>query len=354
VTVSVGEPLIVGGEAAALTVIVKDASEALAVPSLTVITMPEKAPVFVAPGVPESLPFVVLNVAQLGFPAIENVSVPPRGLDAVGVNEYAVPTVAVVAGMPEMVGGVAAVTVMLKVGSEAVEVPSLTEIATPANVPTSVVAGVPVRAPVVALNVAQLGFPVIENVSVPPLGLVAVGVNEYAEPATTEVAGVPLIVGGAETVIENAGSDALAVPSLTEIVMFENVPTSVLAGVPVRAPVVVLNAAQLGLPVIENVSVPFRGLAAVGRNEYACPATTVAAGVPLIVGGPMTVSVKGASCAEAVPSLTEMVTLDVVPVAVGVPVRAPVVVLNAAQAGLLAIENVSAAPRGLVADGVKL
>jgi hypothetical protein len=70
------------------------------------------------------------------------------------------------------------------------------------------------------------------------------------------VAGVPEIVGarfGCETTIENAGSDALAVPSLTLIVMFENVPAAV--GVPLSWPVVAENVAQAGLFAMLNVSV---------------------------------------------------------------------------------------------------
>jgi hypothetical protein len=80
------------------------------------------------------------------------------------------------------------------------------------------------------------------------------------------------MVGGAggttvETVIVNGASEALPVPLLTEIVMPGSCPASVDAGVPVSAPVVVLKVAQLGLPVIENVSVPPPGFVVVGVNE---------------------------------------------------------------------------------------
>jgi hypothetical protein len=68
-------------------------------------------------------------------------------------------------------------TVIVNAGSEALFVPSLTEIVTFANVPMFAVAGVPESLPVVALNVAQLGLFAIENVSVPPLGFVVVGVK---------------------------------------------------------------------------------------------------------------------------------------------------------------------------------
>jgi hypothetical protein len=81
---------------------------------------------------------------------------------------------------------------------------------------------------VAVLNVAQAGTFVIENTSVPPRGLEAVGVNEYALPVSTLVGGVPLIVGGAvapDTVIVKGASEADADPSDTEIVMFEFVPT---------------------------------------------------------------------------------------------------------------------------------
>ncbi len=80
------------------------------------------------------------------------------------------------------------------------------------------------------------------------------------------MAGVPEIVGGlftAATVILNAASETgEAMPSLTDITIPDVVPALVLVGVPVSAPVPVLNVAQLGLLAILNVSVlPFGSLA---------------------------------------------------------------------------------------------
>ena len=116
---------------AALTVMVKEASETDVVPSVTEITMPGKLPTLPDPGVPESLPVLVLKVAQLGLFWMEKVSVPPLGSVVVGVKLYAVPAVAVVAGVPLIVGAAAAVTVIEKAASEALEEPSLTEITMP-------------------------------------------------------------------------------------------------------------------------------------------------------------------------------------------------------------------------------
>lgn len=88
-----------------------------------------------AVGVPESCPLEVLNVAHAGLFVMENVSALPSGSLAVGLNEYACPTLAVTAGLPLIVGarfvgvgvGVGVVgepTVIEKGLSRAVETPS--------------------------------------------------------------------------------------------------------------------------------------------------------------------------------------------------------------------------------------
>jgi hypothetical protein len=189
---------------------------------------------------------------------IENVIVwPASGSVTVGVNEYAWLTVAVVGGVPLIRGAVlgGAETVMVNAGSEAESRPSDTLITMPAWGPVSVEAGVPDSRPVAGLKLAHAGLPAMENVSVWPASeSLAVGVNEYAWPAVTDVCGVPLIRGALcateSTTIAKAGSAALSRPSDTLIRMPECVPTFVAAGVPVSCPVVELKFAQAGLPVI--------------------------------------------------------------------------------------------------------
>ena len=115
---------------------------------------------------------------------------------AVGVKAYCTPTVAVVGGDPEIVGGrlAAGLTLIANTGSDVVLVPSLTLIATFENVPAAV--GVPCSCPVDVLNVAHAGRLTIENVSVLPSGSLAVGVKAYCTPTVAVVGGDPEIVGG--------------------------------------------------------------------------------------------------------------------------------------------------------------
>src|SRR3970040_1517641 len=101
-----GVPVIVGARfGGLLTAIANAASWALAWPSLTLIAMLLNVPTSALVGVPCRRPVLDVNVAQVGRLVMLNVNVWPLGSLAVGVNVYAVPTVAVVAGVPEMIGG---------------------------------------------------------------------------------------------------------------------------------------------------------------------------------------------------------------------------------------------------------
>ena len=161
--------------------------------------------------------------------------------------------------MPPMTGGwfAAADTLSEKLGSDALAVPSDTEITMPVYEPTLAAVGVPLRRPVVELNVAHVGRFTIENVNVWPSASDAVGVKLYACPTVAELEGVPLITGvrfAACTTSVNGASDTWAIPSETRIVMFEYVPMFAAVGVPVSCPVDVLNVAHDGLFTIEKVS----------------------------------------------------------------------------------------------------
>jgi hypothetical protein len=72
-TVAAGTPAIVG--AVLVTVIENGAREAVDTPSLTVMMMLEYVPTFTSVGVPVSSPVLLLKVAQVGLPEIENVLV---------------------------------------------------------------------------------------------------------------------------------------------------------------------------------------------------------------------------------------------------------------------------------------
>ena len=56
---------------AAFTVTEKAARDAVEVPSLTEMTMPEEVPTFAACGVPDNAPVAVLKLAQVGLLATE-------------------------------------------------------------------------------------------------------------------------------------------------------------------------------------------------------------------------------------------------------------------------------------------
>ena len=124
---SVAEPLPLP---LALTEIENAASDVVTLPSLTRITMFEYVPTCASVGVPLKRPVEVLKDAHAGLFEMLNVSESPFESLAVGVNEYADPTPTEVDGVPEIFGALldvdAALTVMEKVGSEVVTLPSLT------------------------------------------------------------------------------------------------------------------------------------------------------------------------------------------------------------------------------------
>jgi hypothetical protein len=104
----------------------------------------------------------------------------------------------------------------------------------------------------------------------------------------TEVVGTPLMTGaaldGAFTAIVKAGSDVLAMPSLTLITMFAYDPACEDVGVPLRRPFEVLNVAQPGLFAMLKASVSPFASEADGWKVYALPAVTDVAGAPLTTG----------------------------------------------------------------------
>jgi hypothetical protein len=139
--------------------------------------MDENVPV--APGVPASLPVEVLNVAHDGLLRIENVSGLPSGSLAVGWKEYAVPTLAVLGGVPVMVGDLFALgfTTSEYAGSDTFVVPSVTEMTIPLQVRACSANGLPYKRPVVVSKDAKPGLFAIEKVSLLPSESLAVGVK---------------------------------------------------------------------------------------------------------------------------------------------------------------------------------
>ncbi|MEQ1579368.1 MAG: hypothetical protein ABL964_02160 [Steroidobacteraceae bacterium] len=225
----------------------------------------------------------------------------PSASLAEGENAYADPTAIDVAGLPRIVGARFAtpVTVNVKAGSEVVTLPSLTLITIPEC--TAAVVGTPESRPVVVLKLAHVGLLAIEKPRVLPSASVAVGWKEQLAPTATDVAGVPDMTGArfatAWTVMLKVGREVDAVPSLTLILIPENVPAAV--GVPASLPVLVLKVAHAGLPEMLKVKVlPSRTLAD-GWNVYAVPMVAVVGGTPAIVGGVFPVGV-GAGVVAAV------------------------------------------------------
>src|SRR5215469_4947243 len=105
----------------------------------------------------------------------------------------------------------------------------------------------PESSPVEELKLAQLGRFCMVKLSAVLLAASVAGKNEYLEPERICVAGLPEIVRRLATLIENAGSVAVACPSLTLIWILAYVPTLDGVGVPVSRPVPLSKDAQLGI-----------------------------------------------------------------------------------------------------------
>jgi hypothetical protein len=160
-------------------------------------------------------------------------------------------------------------------------------------------------------------------------------------------------LGFGDTIIENAGSDVLVMPSLTLMTILPCVAAAV--GVPLNRPVAVLNVAHAGEFAIANVSELPSASEAVGWNAYAVPTVAVVVGAPEMVGGELgfgeTVIENTGSDVLVMPSLTLMTIFPCVAATVGVPLNRPVAVLNVAQAGEFVIANVSELPSASEAVG---
>ena len=175
-----GEPLITGAllEVVELeTIMLKAPNEVVALPSLTLMMMLLWVPVAV--GVPASVPVEVEKVAQLGLFWILKPNESPFTSLATGRKLYAIPTFAVVGGVPAIAGALLVVelelTLIEKADKLAVLLPSVALITTLEYVPTCELLGVPLNRPVLLLKLAQLGLFEIEKMSGSPFESLAVG-----------------------------------------------------------------------------------------------------------------------------------------------------------------------------------
>ena len=317
---------------------------------------------------------MLLIDSQPGLPRTLKVRRSPSASAAVGRNVYAWPTVALVAGEPEIVGArLVCATVTVNAGRLVVAVPSLTLITIPVAVPTFAAAGVPVSVPSLLLIDNHDGLPRTLNVRRSPSASAAVGRNVYAWPTVAPVEGEPEIVGArlvCATVTVNAGRLVVAVPSLTLITMPDvAAPTFAAAGVPVSVPSLLLIDNQPGLPWTLKVRRSPSASAAVGRNTYAWSTVAPVAGEPEIVGawftgsgvvvgggivpGATTVMSNAGRCVWCLPSVTRTWMFRYLPTLFGpgMPVSVPVDLLKLAQPGRLLTRNLMRLPSGSIAIG---
>src|SRR5512137_832687 len=135
---------------------------------------------------PLSRPVAAPIASHFGALATLKVSASPFASDAVGWNEYSLPSLTLVGGVP-LINGAAFGTGALLVGAattvtangprKAIAVPSVTEITRPPYVPSWPDCGLPERRPVARSKASHSGTFTDENASVSPSLSLALGVK---------------------------------------------------------------------------------------------------------------------------------------------------------------------------------
>jgi hypothetical protein len=305
-------------------------------------------------GVPLTAPVLVLKLIPVGSvpPLSANVygTVPPAAVTGVNVG-IEVLNVPAVLGTAWVVV-TAPFTVSVNVWDELA--PTLSVAVTVKTVATSVVVGVPLTAPVLVLKLIPVGSAAALSANVygcvPPAAVtgVNVGITVFTVPVVLGTAWV--IVSAPFTVRVNVWDDVA--PTLSVAVTVKSVATSVVVGVPLTAPVLVLTLIPVGSvpPLSANVygSVPPAAVTGVnvGITVFTVPVVLGTAWVVVSASFTMSVNVWD----EVAPTLSVAVTVNVVSASgpVGVPLTAPVVVLNAKPMSVSGASGLTANETGAV------
>ena len=281
-------------------------------------------------GVPEITPVVVLNAAQLGSPVAAQFV---TGRFVLSVSENVLLNAApktpktlcetVMIGTPSVIVNATLLAALVPPPPAAVKLA--------VNEPLAV--GVPVITPVAVLSDSPAGsLAALQEVAGRPTASSRVGVCVNATP-TLPVKPWPAVMIGGPTAIEIVAVVAVLVPP-GPVAVSVTVMLPLLCGVPVIVPVVVLNIAQLGKPVADQ---PVTGRFALSLSEKvllnAAPTAPEELCEAVMIGTPSVIA-KATPLAAPAPPPPVAVKLAVdEPLAVGVPVIAPVVVLSKSPAG---------------------
>lgn len=276
-----------------------------------------------AVGIPMIAPVVALRVAHAGK-AVAVHEVAGRFVASVsaGVRMKAVPTV------PER----ACPAVMIGAPSEIVKATVLAALVPPPPVAVKLavdvplVVGVPVMAPVAVFSASPAGSPVaLHEVAGRSAASSSESVADVKASPTFPVKLWPETMMGGPAAMEIAAVSVSAPPGPVAVRVIVVLPVS--WGVPVIAPVVVLRVAQLGNPVALQL-VTGRLAESVRENVLLKASPTLPEPVWLgVIDGAPTVIVIGAVSVSEPPGPVAVSVILEEPVAVGVPLIAPVVEL---------------------------